>query len=152
MCFFFSIFEWPLKTGFIVWHNVGFVMHWLNIFLSFVGALSYSELGTLIPKSGGEYAYFTEATIPIIAYLFAWTRTLVLQPSAVAIICMTFASYVVSFFEHCGSPQLPEKLIAVIAIREYLSSFFLFDSLRPINNLSVKQGRVFLGCTSTKVG
>ena len=23
--------------------------------------------------------------------------------------------------------------------------FFLFDSLRPINNLSVKQGRVFLG-------
>ena len=25
------------------------------------------------------------------------------------------------------------------------SKFFLFDSLRPINNLSVKQGRVFLG-------
>ena len=30
--------------------------------------------------------------------------------------------------------------------------FFLFDSLRPINNLSVKQGRVFLGRTSTKLG
>ena len=29
---------------------------------------------------------------------------------------------------------------------------FLFDSLRPINNLSVKQGRVFLGWTSTKLG
>ena len=28
----------------------------------------------------------------------------------------------------------------------------LFDSLRPINNLSVKQGRVFLGSTSTKLG
>ena len=27
----------------------------------------------------------------------------------------------------------------------------LFDSLRPINNLSVKQGRVFLGLTSTKL-
>ena len=25
----------------------------------------------------------------------------------------------------------------------------LFYSLRPINNLSVKQGRVFLGCSST---
>ena len=23
--------------------------------------------------------------------------------------------------------------------------FFLFDSLRPVNNLSVKQGRVFMG-------
>ena len=30
--------------------------------------------------------------------------------------------------------------------------FFLFDSLHPINNLSVKQGRVFLGWTSTKLG
>ena len=29
---------------------------------------------------------------------------------------------------------------------------FLFDSLHPINNLSVKQGRVFLGWTSTKLG
>ena len=26
-----------------------------------------------------------------------------------------------------------------------------FDSLRPINNISVKQGRVFLGWTSTKL-
>ena len=29
--------------------------------------------------------------------------------------------------------------------------FVWFDSLRPINNLSVKQGRVFLGLTSTKI-
>ena len=33
-----------------------------------------------------------------------------------------------------------------------LVSFVLFDSLRPINNLSVKQGQVFLGWTSTKLG
>ena len=31
-------------------------------------------------------------------------------------------------------------------------SFVWFDSLRLINNLSVKQGRVFLGWTSTKLG
>ena len=30
--------------------------------------------------------------------------------------------------------------------------FVWFDSLRPINNFSVKQGRVFLGRTSTKLG
>ena len=36
---------------------------------------------------------------------------------------------------------------------EYLLFFFfLFDSLRPINNLSVKQGQVFLGIASTKQG
>ena len=32
------------------------------------------------------------------------------------------------------------------------SIFVWFDSLHPINNLSVKQGRVFLGWTSTKIG
>ena len=30
--------------------------------------------------------------------------------------------------------------------------FVWFDSLRPINNISVKQGRIFLGWTSTKLG
>ena len=33
-----------------------------------------------------------------------------------------------------------------------LFCFVLFDSLRPINNHSVKQGRVFLGWTSTELG
>ena len=33
-----------------------------------------------------------------------------------------------------------------------LCFFVWIDSLRPIKNLSVKQGRVFLGWTSTKLG
>ena len=33
-----------------------------------------------------------------------------------------------------------------------LFCFVWFDSLRPINNLSVIKGRVFLGWTSTKIG
>ena len=33
-----------------------------------------------------------------------------------------------------------------------LCLFVWFDSLHPINNLSVKQGLVFLGWTSTKLG
>ena len=35
--------------------------------------------------------------------------------------------------------------------RTFVCLFVWFDSLRPINNLSVKQGRVFLGWTSTKL-
>ena len=33
----------------------------------------------MIPKAGAEYPYFYEATSPIVAYLFSWTRTIVLQ-------------------------------------------------------------------------
>ena len=35
---------------------------------------------------------------------------------------------------------------------QILFLFVWFDYLRPINNLSVKQGRVFVGWTSTKLG
>ena len=43
----------------------------------------------------------------------------------------------------------PKKTRAYVCFFRLLS---WFDSLRPINNLSVKQGRIFLGCTSTKLG
>lgn len=84
--------------------------------LALFGALSYAELGTLIPKSGGEYAYFHEAMSSVVAYLFSWTRTVVLQPSSIAIICMTFASYLTTFFDNCGSHPTLQKVIAVVAI------------------------------------
>ncbi|WAR13633.1 BAT1-like protein [Mya arenaria] len=84
--------------------------------ISLLGALSYAELGTMIPRSGGEYAYLYDGMFPFIAYMYSWTRTIVLQPSGVAIICLTFASYMVTFFEYCGSPAPPEKIIACLAI------------------------------------
>ena len=37
-------------------------------------------------------------------------------------------------------------------VKVLICCFVWFDSLRPINSLSVKQGRVFLGWTSTKLG
>ena len=36
-------------------------------------------------------------------------------------------------------------VISVLRVKQMVSLFVGFDSLRPINNLSVKQGRVFLG-------
>ncbi|KAK3600938.1 hypothetical protein CHS0354_004147, partial [Potamilus streckersoni] len=84
--------------------------------LSLLGALTYAELGTLIPKSGAEYPYLFEAMHPIVAYLFAWTKVIVLQPSSLAIVCLTFAEYVATFMDYCGSPQIPIKLIAALVI------------------------------------
>ncbi|KAK3600937.1 hypothetical protein CHS0354_004146 [Potamilus streckersoni] len=84
--------------------------------LSLLGALTYAELGTLIPKSGAEYPYLFEAMHPIVAYLFAWTKVVVTQPSSLAIVCLTFAEYVATFMDYCGSPQIPVKLIAALVI------------------------------------
>ena len=42
-------------------------------------------------------------------------------------------------------------LVTELATRD-MFCLVRFDSLRPINNLSVIKGRVFMGCTSTKLG
>ncbi|XP_046549202.1 b(0,+)-type amino acid transporter 1-like [Haliotis rubra] len=84
--------------------------------IALLGALSYAELGTLIRLSGGEYAYIRAALGNICAYLYAWTSIIVIRPSTLAIICLVFAEYVASFFRMCGSPVIPNKLVAAIAL------------------------------------
>ncbi|XP_046464185.1 b(0,+)-type amino acid transporter 1-like isoform X2 [Daphnia pulex] len=69
--------------------------------LSTLGALCYAELGTLIPKSGGEYIYFKEAFDsprhrfwgPVMSFLFAWVSVILLRTSSMAIISLAFAEY-----------------------------------------------------------
>lgn len=100
------------------------------------GALAYAELGTMNPSSGAEYAYLMDAFGPMPAFLFSWISTLILKPSQVAIICLSFAKYAVeAFVDECGSSDLVVKMVAVLSICEFkpivtylrffLISFFL---------------------------
>ncbi|XP_039249142.2 b(0,+)-type amino acid transporter 1-like [Styela clava] len=85
--------------------------------LATFGALSYAEVGTMIPKSGGEYPILLEAFGPIPAYLFAWTSTTILKPSALAILGLTFSKYALSpMFPDCETPEMAMKLVAAVVV------------------------------------
>ncbi|XP_068172504.1 b(0,+)-type amino acid transporter 1-like isoform X2 [Antennarius striatus] len=85
--------------------------------LATLGALCYAELGTMITKSGGEYSYFMEAFGSIVAYLFSWTTVMVLKPSSLAIITLSFAKYASSpFYPGCTPPLVVTKCLAATAI------------------------------------
>ncbi|CAK9294673.1 unnamed protein product [Gordionus sp. m RMFG-2023] len=86
--------------------------------ISMLGALSYAELGTMIPKSGGEHAYLMEAFASparVPAYLFAWTLLMVLKTSAMAVIAMTFSKYIVAaMLPNSEFPDYGRKIVAYI--------------------------------------
>ena len=85
--------------------------------LSFIGALCYAELGTMIPKSGGDYAYIKHAYGPLLSFLSLWSSLLVIMPAGNAIIALTFANYILEpFYPECEPPQDAVRLIAAMLI------------------------------------
>lgn len=96
------------------------------IFLA--GALAYAELGTMNTSSGAEWAYFMDAFGPPPAFLFSWVSTLVLKPSQMAIICLSFAQYAVeAFVSECDPPVVVVKMVAILAIGEYFRGYSHFN-------------------------
>ncbi|XP_055855170.1 Y+L amino acid transporter 2 isoform X1 [Episyrphus balteatus] len=83
--------------------------------LSMVGALCYAELGTMIPKSGGDYAYIGVAFGPLPAFLYLWVALLVLVPTGNAITALTFAQYLLQPFRpSCEAPVESVQLLAAV--------------------------------------
>ncbi|KAK7114785.1 b(0,+)-type amino acid transporter 1-like [Littorina saxatilis] len=84
--------------------------------ISLLGGLCYSELGTLMGKSGGEYQYLKEAFGDTVGFLYSWTSVMVIRPSSLAIISLTFAEYACAVVNVCGTPLLPVKIAAAAVL------------------------------------
>ncbi|XP_037954151.1 Y+L amino acid transporter 2-like [Teleopsis dalmanni] len=101
----------------------------LSGLLSMIGALCYAELGTAIPKSGGDYAYILEAYGSLPAFLYLWDAMMIFVPTTNAIMGLTFASYVLQpFFENnCKIPEAALQLLAAVTIcfLTYLNSSYM---------------------------
>lgn len=97
--------------------KIRFYLLILKIVFCFLGALAYAELGTMNTSSGAEWAYFMDAFGAPPAFLFSWVSTLVLKPSQMAIICLSFAQYAVeAFVTECDPPMIVVKMVALLAI------------------------------------
>jgi basic amino acid/polyamine antiporter, APA family len=81
------------------------------------GALTLAELATMMPRSGGIYVYLREAYGPLPAFLFGWTRLLLLQPALLGGIAMVFAAYASVFFPlgDVGTRILAGSLVVLLA-------------------------------------
>ena len=61
--------------------------------LSMCGALTYAELGAMLPHAGGEYVYLRHAYGELAAFLFGWMRIVVAGTGSIAILGVGFATF-----------------------------------------------------------
>jgi APA family basic amino acid/polyamine antiporter len=66
--------------------------------LSLAGALSYAELGAMLPAAGGEYVYLRAAYGDLPAFLFGWMRLVVGSTGSLASIAAGFAIFLAALF------------------------------------------------------
>jgi basic amino acid/polyamine antiporter, APA family len=94
------------------------------------GALTFAELGALIPQAGGVYVYLSEGYGKLFGFLYGWAYILVVNTGGIAALSVAFTTYLAYFF-----PMSPIalKIVAVCGI--------LF--LTIINVVGVKVGGIF---------
>ncbi|HEY2516846.1 MAG TPA: amino acid permease, partial [Polyangiaceae bacterium] len=61
------------------------------------GALTFAELGAMMPRAGGMYAYLSEAYGDLVGFLQGWAYLLVVATGAIAALALVFAEYVAFF-------------------------------------------------------
>lgn len=84
---------------------------------SIFGAISYTELGCMIPKAGGEYEYLGTAFGDLPAFLFVWSFVVIVIPASFALTALTFADYALQpFFLDCLPPNNARLILAALAI------------------------------------
>lgn len=107
--------------------------------ISLCGALTWAELATMFPESGGIYVYLREGLGRCPAFVFGWTYMLITKPTAAAGIAIVFAKNV----NYLLGVEWDEALLTCIVL----------TVLTVINTLRVELGGgVALVLTALKAG
>ncbi len=79
--------------------------------MALAGALTYAELGSMMPKAGGNYVFLKEAYGPLWGFLYGWAYTLVTSPGTIALLAIGFGEYL-------GLPTggLTSKVFSIVVI------------------------------------
>lgn len=94
--------------------------------ISLLGALSYAEVGTHLPESGGEYHFLSRTMHPAIGYLSGWVSMTVGFAAPIALAAIAMGAYL------GDSLPVPSSWIAVgtILVISVMHSFSLRKSSR----------------------
>ena len=97
--------------------------------VALTGALSFGELASRFPGTGGVYLYLREAYGDLVAFLYGWCILTVITSGALAGLCLVFAGYLCVVLHLGNDAQIPVAVVE-LAIVTLISIFGVkFSSL-----------------------
>jgi APA family basic amino acid/polyamine antiporter len=78
------------------------------------GAAAYAELGSLLPRAGGEYVYLREAYHPAVGFMSGWVSLIVGFSAPIAAAALLFASYVAALVPGLGSTAATKAIACLL--------------------------------------
>lgn len=94
-----AIFIVPTSIAAQIESSLVVVLVWVvGGIISLFGALAIAELGTLMPRAGGQYVFLREAFSPLWGFLYGWTAFVVIISGSISAIAVAFATYLGYFF------------------------------------------------------
>lgn len=106
-----------------------------------LGALSYGELASMMPKAGGQYVYIQKAYGKLTAFLYGWTVFSVIQTGVIAAVAVAFAKFAGVFIPIVSESNIVLDLgFMQVTGAQYLAlSVVIF--LTWLNSRGIKQGK-----------
>jgi APA family basic amino acid/polyamine antiporter len=112
--------------------SVVFAAWIVGAILSLFGALSFAELGAMIPEAGGEYAYLRRGFGPAWGFLFGWMHSIVGRPSSMSSISAGMMRFL-SFLLPAVAAPLFTVHIAIPGLAGWLKPYdFVFTWAQPL--------------------
>src|SRR5258708_29788869 len=120
------------------------------------GGLTYAEMGSMYPRSGGVYVYLREAFGPLIAFLYGWAALLVFFSGGIAAVAVGFSDYVSYFVPALSTTRVLWSIATPVGAwtvsAAQVVAVTAIAALAAINYVGVRSGnRVNIVLTVAKV-
>jgi APA family basic amino acid/polyamine antiporter len=124
-----GIFRTPAGIARLVPHPLVILALWLaGGLLSLCGALSFAELGAMLPETGGFYAWLREGWGRPAAFTFGWSELVLIRASALGAMAIVFGEYALRSFDI-------DPVTHVLAARSLAAAVIAFAAMTNIGGV-----------------
>src|ERR1700692_4297703 len=122
-------------------HPMLFLLVWvIGGVISLFGCVSFAELGSMFPESGGQYVYLREAYGDLVAFLYGWMLFSVANGGTIAALSVASAAYTGQVFPIVSQEQAVTAFAGIVITRAHLLGLALIAVLTYVNVVGLRWG------------